>query len=311
MRRLLLAVAVLAIVWGTSHRAAAQAWTLDAVATEGELDAEALRAALETVRPELAGCAPGAGPYRFVFIMSVRRNGSVGEARAERGEPALMPARPARCIRHALLEVVFPEAAGTVRATLALGGSAEAPPPPSGGPAPTGPTGPTATGPTATGPTPTGPTASGPTASGPIGSGPTASGPIRSGPIATGPTATGPIATGPVATGAPRSTDITVGIPSSSDPGAAALRDAIIAARPSLIACYASALSADPSLRGEGSLHLTIDASGHVRRAMLATTEALASALATCIATAARSWTFAVSAEVNASIPLSFGTPGE
>ncbi len=212
-----------------------------------------------------------------------------------------MPARPARCIRHALLEVVFPEAAGTVRATLALGGSAEAPPPPSGGPAPTGPTGPTATGPTATGPTPSGPTPSGPTASGPI----------RSGPIATGPTATGPIATGPVATGAPRSTDITVGIPSSSDPGAAALRDAIIAARPSLIACYASALSADPSLRGEGSLHLTIDASGHVRRAMLATTEALASALATCIATAARSWTFAVSAEVNASIPLSFGTPGE
>lgn len=133
-----------------------------------------------------------------------------------------------------------------------------------------------------------------------------------------------PIAAGPPSSAAPPASASTA--PSSASVGVASvtlgplvvtgsravasLRPPLETGRSALLECYEAALVVAPGLGGQGALHLTIAPEGRVVRALFAGSEALAGAMALCLGTAARAWTFpAGDDEVRLDVPLEFAGP--
>jgi hypothetical protein len=108
----------------------------------------------------------------------------------------------------------------------------------------------------------------------------------------------------PVAAPRSGSGSVAMGSVTGASSGARSVLDAGL---PALEACYATALGEAPALAGEGTLRLTVGADGHVSRALFAGGEALASAMALCLGSAARGWAFPSSpAETRLEVPLIF-----
>lgn len=285
------------LIGGTlfANCAAAQSepWVVEVTASSGSLGADAARPVIEAARSAIADCTDGPGPHRFDYTVSLRTNGQVREAAYDRG--ATSDPRAARCIRHALLELHFPAHtdAGTLALTLRAGAFDSAAPT-------TPPTAPSPTAPPPTAPPPT--TAPQPSAP-----------PVVQAPAPIATPAPTPI---PIPIPTPRDPEVPAGaadvsfgaIGATPERTAAQLLSVITPQRASLVACYATARSADAALAGDATLHLTVSADGHVTSAMFQGSEAIASALASCVGQAARAWVFgAASAEARISVPLTFG----
>ncbi len=282
---ILVAAAVLAVSALVPSTGTAQSapWVVEVESQAGSLGVDAARRVLEAARGRIASCTDGPGPHRFTYTLSLRVNGQVREAAYDRG--ATSDPRAARCIRHALLGLHFPAHAEAATLALTVGAGAFEPSAP--GPSTSPETSP---------------------APGPIAPAPQVAPPQVAPPqVAPGP---GPIATPmPRPSGPEASGDVTVGaVGATPERTAAQLLGVITPQRPSLVACYAAARSADGAVAGDAMLHLTISPDGRVTNAMFQGPEALAAALASCVGQAARAWTFgAASAEARVSIPLTFG----
>ena len=248
----------------------AQALQVALTRTAGSLDEAAAQGVLDGARGALSACT-SPGAQSYRYELSLRVNGTVREAAYDRRSAS--DARGARCIRHALLELHFPAHDQASSFTLTLGAGAAAPPPATT----------TTTTTTTIAPPPSTTVA------------PTLAPPPTTG-VATGPVELGDVRIGPLESTPERTADL--------------LRSVVAAQLGAISACYATGRRADATLGGEAILHATIGPDGRVSSVLFQAPEALASALAGCVATAARTWTFSsASAEERASIPLAFGAP--
>jgi len=95
----------------------------------------------------------------------------------------------------------------------------------------------------------------------------------------------------------------------SLDP--AVVRDVVTRGMDGVQRCYQTALMRRPDLAGHMSLRITVDPTGHVSRATLATSAAPYPWLSTCVENQAAAWSFPApsgGASVSLSVPLDFAT---
>lgn len=124
MTRALASTAAVAALGLASVVVAQAGWALDVSVSSGPMTVAEASASLESRLGDVAECAPGAGPYRLVYSVSVGTSGGVRSATADRSaSAALAPPRVVRCVRHVLEELDLPEHedASRVEVVLSLG----------------------------------------------------------------------------------------------------------------------------------------------------------------------------------------------